>query len=201
MKITRDEDQNAAMEAALPILPTIHDILSESVDFYFSDVGYSARARAEHDSRAMKKCIDAHAETRALAAEECISGYHILDVRGMKLINFRDQAVFRLKSVDADGNHRNYQTAQQKAFDYQLPLDGLPEPAIRLIAGYELDAVGAGLKRVLIARRIGQDVVWTAQVNVDESTAAWEDITPRRFGFGSDVIDFEAIREQGRRRV
>lgn len=199
MKISREEDQNEAMEAALPVLPEIHAILSEAVEFYFEGNGYSAQARAEHDTRAMKNCIYSHAETRALARESDVPGFHCLDVRGLKLINYQDDALFRLKSVDANGNHRNYQTAQQRSYDYQLPLDGLPEPAVRLIAGYELDEVGAGLKRVLIARRLSRDVVWTAQVNITDDIAAWEDITPRRLGFGSDVIDIEAVRARGRR--
>lgn len=198
MPITRDEDQRAAMAAALPVLPELHTILSESVEFYFSDEEYSVQARAEHDSRAMKSCIYSHAETKAMAREASVPGLHCLDVRGLKLINFRDQVIFRLKSVDADGNHRNFQTKQQRDYDYQLPLEGLPDPAVRLVAGYELDEAGAGLKRVLIARKLGRDIVWTAQVNIDEDVADWEDITPNRFGFGSDVIDIEAVRARGR---
>ncbi|PHQ93615.1 MAG: hypothetical protein COB40_13850 [Marinosulfonomonas sp.] len=193
----RDQDQQDAMELAEPILGIVHKILDEAVGFYFS-TEYSDAARAEHTTTAMKNCIYSHSQQRMYEREIDVDGLHVLDIKGMKVLNFRDQIVFRLKNVNENGKHTNYPTQQQMNYDDQLELEGLPSKATRLTAGYQLDASGTGLERIMIARPIGRSVFWTAQVNLDEEAVSWIDITPLRFA-GTESSDFDANRARTNR--
>lgn len=193
----RENDQNEAMEATGPILPVIYGILDAAVAFYFSEA-YSDAARADHDDRAMANCIYSHAEKRMLGAVDTVPGLVPLRIRGLSVLNYQDKALTRFKKVRANGRHSNYQTRQQQDYDDQNSLPGIPEPAFRLTAGYQLDAAGSALERIMIARPIGREIFWTAQVMMIDGTAAWEDITPRRFG-GTDGSDFDAERTRSRR--
>lgn len=195
--LDREKDQNEAMEAIGPILPVIYRILDESVSFYFSDA-YSDAARADHDNRAMANCIYSHAEKKMVAAAEAQEGLHSIRIQQLYVLNYRDKALARFKKVKPNGRHSNYQTKQQQDYDDQRTLPGLPEPAFRLTAGYQLDAAGSGLQRIMIARPIGRSVFWTAQVTMLENVATWEDITPQRFT-GTDSSDFDAERARRRR--
>jgi hypothetical protein len=197
--LDREEDQSAAMEALSPVLPMIYGILDDAVSFYFSD-NYSDAARADHDDRAMASCIYSHAEKRMWQAVETVPGLTAIRVQGLLVLNFRDRTLARFKKVRPNGRHSNYQTQQQQDYDDQLPLPGIPEPAYRLTAGYQLDAAGASLDRIMIARPIGRSVLWTAQVMISEGVADWQDITPKRFA-GTEATDFDAERlrrENGR---
>lgn len=196
--IDREEDQNRAMAIAEPILPGLHAVLDEAVAFYFGDA-YSDAARAEHTDRAVANCIYSHAEKRIAALAETTPGLQVIDLRSLRVANYRDQGLFQFKRVKANGKHSNYQTKQQQDYDDQKPFPEFPDPAIRLTVGYELDAAGAGLKRIMIARPIGRSIFWTAQVVMDAGAAEWEDITPRRFG-ATEAIDFDAERARARRR-
>lgn len=196
--LDRETDQNEAMEAAAPILPIIHRILDDSVAFYFSDA-YSPEARADHTDRAMANCIYSHAEKRMIGAAAETAGLAAIGLRGLNVLNYGDKAVIRFKKVSANGQHRNYQTKQQQKYDDQLPLPGIPQPAYRLTAGYQLDPTGSALERIMIARPIGKQIFWAAQVSMTDREAAWIDITPNRFT-GTDGSDFDADRARGRRR-
>lgn len=97
--LDRDTDQKLAMEAAGPILSAVYGILDESVSFYFGE-DYSTAARAQHDQRAVANCIYSHAEKRMIAAAEQIPGLNPLRIRGLVVLNYRDQAVARFKKVN-----------------------------------------------------------------------------------------------------
>jgi len=195
--MNRDIDQSEAMNKAQPVLAIVHGILEDAVNFYFGDA-YSDAARAEHDTRAMKNCIYAHSQNRMYVCEAENDGINILNVNGMKVLNFKDEVVLRLKNVNENGKHTNYPTEQQIDYDDQMELEGIPHKAIRLTAGYQLDSSGTELERIMIARPIGRSVFWTAQVEIEEEIAQWIDITPKRFA-GTEVSDFEAGRARGNR--
>jgi len=195
--LDRETDQEQAMEAIAPILPTIHEILDDAVAFYFGP-GYSDEARAEHTDRAMANCIYSHAEKRMLRAAEEVKGLHAINVRGLHVLNWMDVALARFKKVKANGKHSNYQTKQQQDYDDQLSFPEFPEPAYRLTAGYQLDASGTVLERIMIARPIGRSVFWTSQVTVLDGAANWVDITPKKLA-GMEGSDFDAERARGRR--
>ncbi len=76
-------------------------------------------------------------------------GYRVQRLRGLALLNYRDVIVWRFKKVDGSGRHQNYQTKQQRDFDDQLILPGIPEAATRLTSGYQPDAAAEGIERVL----------------------------------------------------
>ena len=195
--LDRDTDQTEAMQALDPILPVIYGILDESVAFYFGDA-YSTAARAEHTDRAVANCIYSHAEKRMIESAEMVAGLNAIRLRGLVVLNYHDRALARFKKVNARGRHSNYQTKQQQDYDDQKTLPSIPEPAFRLTAGYKLDASGSSLERIMIARPMGRTVFWTAQVTLTEGAAAWEDITPQRFG-GMDNNDFDADAARARR--
>lgn len=192
----REEDQQRAMDALQPILPVVYGILDESVAFYFSDA-YSDEARAEHTNRAMANNVYSHAEKRMISAADATDGLHSLNVRGLHVLNYRDKVLARFKKVNPNGKHANYLTQQQKDYDNQIAFPEFPDPAFRLIAGYQLDEVGMSLERIMIARPLGRSVFWTAQVSVVDTVAHWEDITPARFA-GTEATDFNADRARKR---
>jgi hypothetical protein len=111
-----------------------------------------------------------------------------LNVKNLKLLNFYDRYVLRFKQVNKFGMHQNYPTEQQHEFDRDVPLDGIPPAAIRLTSGYQLNAAGDAIERVLIARILGRSALWLSQINVISAEAAWEDITPARFS-GTRRVD------------
>lgn len=197
MMLDRDSDQEEAMAAALPILPVIHAILSDSVSFYFGDA-YSDEARAEHTERAMANCIYSHAEKRMLRAAEETKGLHAINVRGLHVLNHQDKVLLRFKKVNANGKSSNYQTKQQQDYDDQLSFEEFPEPAYRLTAGYQMDASGSFLERVMVTRPIGRSVFWTSQVTILDGVAEWVDITPKKLT-GTESSDFNAESVRGRR--
>jgi hypothetical protein len=100
--------------------------------------------------------------------------------------------------VDRLGRHQNYQTKQQRDYDDQLPLPHIPPEAFRLTCGYQPNAVGDGIERIVVARPHGRDIRWCSQVVVVGAEASWEDITPRLPGTAR--TDFDAFRVRGRRR-
>ncbi|MGJ4949143.1 hypothetical protein [Bradyrhizobium sp. HKCCYLS20291] len=196
--LDREEDQNRAMAIAEPILAGLYGVLKESVSFYFSEA-YSNEARADHTGRAVANCIYSHAEKRVAVLAEATEGLSVIDVRSMRVANYKDQGLFRFKLVKPNGRHSNYQTKQQRNYDDQKSFPEFPQPAVRLTVGYELDEAGAGLKGIMIARPIGRSVFWTAQVVMDAGVALWEDTTPARFG-ATEAIDFDAEKVRNRRR-
>ena len=190
--LERDEDQQKAMGSISDILPVLHEILDEAVTYYFSSE-YSDAARAEHSSTTTANCIYSHAENRMIAAADATPGLHTLKRRGLHVLNYKDMVLTRFKKVKPSGKHSNYQTKQQQDYDDQKTFPGFPEPAYRLTVGYNLDASGSFLERIMIARPLGRNIFWTAQVSMVDGMAQWDDITPKRFA-GMDGADFVAER-------
>lgn len=195
--LEREADQKQAMDAAEEILPLIYQILDESVSFYFSE-DYSEAARADHDDRAMANCIYSHAERRMIGATDTVAGLASIRLKGLHVLNFRDRALLRFKKVKPNGKHSNYQTRQQADYDDQKIFEGFPDPAFRLTAGYQIDATGSSLERIMIARPMGRSVLWTSQVTMLDDVAHWEDITPKKFA-GMEGSDFDAERARRHR--
>ena len=194
--LEREEDQQQAMESIADILPVLHGILDEAVTFYFSEE-YSDAARAEHSTTTAANCIYSHAENRMISAADATPGLNTLKRRGLHVLNYKNRALARFKKVKPNGKHSNFQTKQQQDYDDQKTCPGFPAPAYRLTAGYHLDASGTYLERIMIARPLGRNIFWTAQVSMVDGLAQWEDITPKRFA-GTDGADFDAKRARGK---
>ena len=124
-------------------------------------------------------------------------GCHFLNIRGLEVLNYWDLALIRLKKVNGAGRWQNYATPQQRKYDDQLPLPGLPPEAVRLVVGYQPDAAFSAVERIIVSRPLGKTIRWTAQIVVSDDVASWADITPARFGFG-DAVDFNPARRRQR---
>lgn len=175
------DDQDECMARIEPILKVLHDCLHEGMAFYLDPNNYSVGAVAQQRERTVAGCVNDHAFHRLREMLEGQSGCHFPNVRGLEILNFKDIALVRVKKVNGAGRGRNAQTKQQKDYDAQLPLPGLPLAAVRLVAGYQPDATFTSVQRVIISRPMGKAILWTAQVNLVEDHIAWSDITPSRF--------------------
>jgi hypothetical protein len=186
MEVPMDDDDELThcMKIIEPLLVDLHEGWEAAHRLYREE--YPAKVLAEHTDAVAAACVRQHQWMEVERRFDGKPGVTLLDIRGLKVINWRDHAVIRLKKLDAGGRHANYQTQQQKDFDDQDPLPGLPPAAVRLTSGYQLDATGQSMERHMIARPMGRSVAWTAQVNVT-------DITPHRF-VGFERYDYRKRR-------
>lgn len=168
-----DLEQRSVMALLEPHFSIITQIYDEAVQLY--NEGTSARARAEHDSRAALAAIYSHAWMGYKRELGEMNGFNFLKVRGLHVLNINDEVVLRAKRVDANGLHVNYPTRQQRDFDRQLPIPGLPPEAVRVVVGYHLDPAFSVVERVIVRSPLYQ---WAAQVVVVDDKYSWEDITP-----------------------
>jgi hypothetical protein len=172
-----DEDQEIEQREVMgvlePHLASISRIYDGAVETYNQET--SARARAEHDSRAALSAIYRHAWIGYLREFSDEPGFHFLTVNGLNVLNIGDRVVLRAKRVDANGLHLNSQTLQQRNFDRQKPIPGLPPAAVRVVVGYHLDPAFSVVDRVIVRNPKNR---WAAQVVVTDDVYAWEDITP-----------------------
>lgn len=171
-------DLELCMEQAAPLLPDFSEAWHLAMEAYR---GYPPGYSAEHDDTTAANCIRSHMWMEIERRFHGRAGCSLLTLRGLRVLNFRDQIVWRFKRVDGGGRHRNYQTKQQRDFDNQKPLPGIPPPAVRLTSGYQPDASGQAIERIIVARPMGRSTQWAAQVNIVDSVASWVEITPRRF--------------------
>jgi hypothetical protein len=177
-----EAEQQRVMAALEPYFGRLADIYSEAVDLY--NTATSAKARAEHDTRAALCAIYSHAWKGYLREFVEEPGFHFLTVRGLNILNVRDILVARAKSVDANGRHANHDSKQQRDFDRQRGFPELPPAAVRVVIGYQLDPAFSEVQRVIVRRPMGKSTAWSAQIVSLGDVMAWQDITPARFTFG-----------------
>ena len=143
---------------------------------------------AEHDDTTTANCIRSHMWKRIFDRYDGKPEFHLFRLRGLNLLNWKDQFVFRFKKVDGSGRHQNYQTLQQKDFDDQLELLDVPPAAVRLTSGYQPDAAGQAIERIIVAKPLQRSIIWAAQVNIADGSATRIDITPARLS-GTGRVD------------
>lgn len=183
-------DQERCMKLAAPLLPEFYQAWHAAFARYLK---YPAEITAEHDDTTAANCIRAALLAEITRRFNGRKGFKLLRYRRLWLLNHRDQTLWRFKQVDGSGRHQNVQTVQQRRFDLQLPLPGLPAEAVRLTSGYEPDAARQSIQRVIVSRPYGKSMRWAAQVNMMEGAATWTDITPARF-FGTERFDYRTRR-------
>ena len=171
-------DLELCMDRAAPLLPEFSEAWHLAMESYR---GYPAEYTAEHDDTTAANCIRSHMWMEIERRFRGRPGCTLLRLKGLNVLLYGDQFVWRFKRVDRSGRHRNYQTDQQKDFDDQKPFPEIPPPAVRLTSGYQPDASGQAIERIVVARPLGRSTQWAAQVNIVDSVASWEEITPRRF--------------------
>lgn len=176
-----DDDQGRVMELLEPFLERIFSIFPAALEKYNDQ--YPAAIRAEHENRTAAGCVYDHVWNGFKSEFMEEDGFHFLNVRGLNVLNIRDQLVIRAKKVDANGLHRNHDSQQQKDFDRQVPLPDMPQEAIRIVAGYEPDVAFSEVQRVMVRRPL---VGWVSQIIESTETPHWVDITPQELPFGSN---------------
>lgn len=143
--------------------------------------GYPADVLVEHSSRAAATCTYDHMVANADRLWTDRPGITPKEIRGLKVWIIGSVAVLRFKKMDEDGRSRNYPTKQAKNFDRQLELPGLPDPAIRLTAGYWLDETQTEFIRAQVSRPLAPGVVeWCAAIvppSAPGAAATWEEVT------------------------
>lgn len=174
-----DPDQLAIMTVLEPHLARMYPCFPSALALY-NEV--EARIRAEHDDRAAASSVYCHAWNGLQREFSEEPGFHFLTHRGLNLLNILDKVLIRAKKVDANGRHRNADTQQQRDFDEQKDLPGLPAAAARLVIGYQPDAAFSEVERVTIRRPLGR---WVSQIVQAETECAWVDITPVELPFGT----------------
>ena len=193
------DDQDDCMDRIGPILDDLYEALYEGMAVYQNPEHYSALVIAQQRSRTAKSCVYDHAFHSLRDRLEDRKGCAFRNVRGLEVLNFNDLAVIRLKQVNGSGRSRNYPTKQQRDYDDQKSfLPFIPDAAKRLVIGYEPDTVFSAVDRIIAARPMGRDILWTSQILKLEKSVAWIDISPARID-GTDRADFSADRRRGGR--
>ena len=177
-----EAEQQRVMGTLEPYFDRITNIYSGAVDQYNTET--SPKARAEHDTRAALCAIYSYAWKGLMREFDDEPGFRSMTVRGLNVLNIRDVIVMRAKHVDANGHHANHDSKQQRDFDRQLSIPGLPPAAVRLVVGYNLDPAFSQVERVIVRRPLGKWTAWSAQIVSLGDLMAWQDITPARFSFG-----------------
>ena len=172
-----DPDQLEIMGLLEPYLSRMYSIFPAALSLYND---YPALMRADHDDRAATSSVWCHAWSGLQREFGSEPGFHFIKVRGLHLCNISDRVVIRLKKVDANGRHRNSDTAQQRAFDAQEELPDLPPAAARLVLGYQPDVAFSEVERVIVRRPQG---AWVSQILEVDSAFGWVDITPVELPF------------------
>ena len=195
------EDQDGCMSRIEELLPALYDSLTDGMAFYQNPENYSVMAIAQQRSRTAKNCVYDHAFHSLRERLDGRKGCHFRNIKGLELLIYKNQAVVRLKQVNGSGKGSNYPTLQQRRYDDQRSfLPFIPDEAVRLVAGYEPDAVFSAVDRIIVSRPLGRTIHWAAQINRFEEEVSWEDITPARIS-GTERQDFDADRRNraGRR--
>lgn len=171
-----------SMDEVMGELSSIMDDLDEiprlAFELYRS---YPPPVLLEHDRRAAASCTYCHMVAEADRRWLTRVGITPLDVRGLKVWLIRDVAVLRWKKMDEDGRSRNYPTRQAQDYDRGNPLPGLPEPAVRLTAGYLLNPTQTEFIRAQVAKPPGKGDEWCAAIvaasEATETVKRWVDVT------------------------
>lgn len=187
-------DQDDCMSRIEPQFKVLHDSLCDGMAFYLSK--YIKKVLAQHRDRTSANCVYDHAFHNLRERLEGEPGCHFLNHRGLEVLNYFDLALLRLKKVNGAGRARNLLTKQQRDYDDQKSIPGLPDAAVRLVVGYQPDPAFSAVERVIVSRPLGKTIRWTAQiVGADDALIKWFDITPARLA-GTEAVDFDAARRR-----
>ena len=146
---------------------------------------YNAAVLLEHSLRARATCTYDHMVAEAERLWTDREGIAPGDLRGLKFWivgPITACALLRFKKMDEDGRSRNYPTKQAKAFDRQAWLPGLPDPAVRLTAGYLLDETNQ-FTRAQISKPRGKEIEWCAAIippSAPGGRSRWDDVTRQK---------------------
>jgi hypothetical protein len=170
------------MEFLAPWFERLHDRFHQAMRLYNEQ--YPDSVRAEHDDSVAAHCVHGHLVAGFMREFEAERGFNFLKLRGLQVVNIFDRVVARMKKVSAEGRHQNADTEQQRCFDRQEDIPGLPPAALRLTFGYEPDPAFSTCERVIVACPNGKAIRWAAQIVEDGGLYVWNDITVPRLKLG-----------------
>ena len=159
------------------LLVLLDDILRVGVSTYASTPPHLL---IEHDKRAQANATYAHIVAEAERRFESAPGVRFVNIRGLKLWWFREpNVVVSFKKMNKYGGVQRHDSIQQRNFDYQRPLEGIPPEPTRLRVGYLLDEM-SGYVRTQVASPNGKRMLWCAAVQPPEfrtdGQAIWYDV-------------------------
>lgn len=167
-----------AMRALEPFIDDIDDICRHGLATYRQ---YPPELLIDHSSRTAANCVYSHMLARALELFSERPGIAHFTIRNLEVWVVGEVATIRFKKMDEDGRSQSYQTNQQREYDRQMQLPGLPYPPLNLVAGYLPDPTGTEVQRVQIARPSGRFIDWCAAIvpAPDRAPGAprWIDVT------------------------
>ena len=168
----------------------------EGLELYLDDLDQIARLgfakyreipiefRLEHCARSRANCTYDHMMAEADRRFEDVAKLRRIETNGLKVWAVDDHTVIRFKKMNHEGQSRNYQTRQAKAFDRGDDIPELPAPATRVTVGYVPDPTDTSIQRVQVALVAGKRVAWCAAIipsaDREAGMAMWEDVTIQR---------------------
>ena len=171
-------NQDECMAFLQPWFERLHAPFPKAMRMYNED--YPAHVRAEHNDSVTSHNVHSHVVAEFMREFADEPGFNFLKPRGLHILNIYDRVVGRFKKVDGEGRHRNADTEQQRKFDRQEPLPGLPPEALRVTFGYQPDPAFSKCERVLVACPQGKEIRWAAQIVDIDDVYSWVEITPAR---------------------
>jgi len=122
-----------------------------------ADAGASAIAlRSRARANVMYDLIRDEVE-RVFADDPTVSKYERF---GVLWLNIQGKVVVRFKLLDKDRHAHNLATNRQRELSAQRELPDMPEEALRLTAGYQLDRSEAGINAILVTCYVGKTEIW-----------------------------------------
>lgn len=142
---------------------------------------YDPAILIEHTSRAAATCIYDHMATLADNLLTPAPGVVFKNIKGLNVWILGERATIRFKKMDEDGRWRNHTSGQQRDFDRQMQLPGIPYPPVNLVVGYFANPTNTAVERVQVAKPMGRAVDWCAAIvptsDRIEGQPRWIDIT------------------------
>ncbi len=133
-----------------PYCETISKCIEQAWNDYLTE--YSDKVKAIHTSRTKANIINDHMVSRAHRELLGLQGVRPIKWRGGVCFLIENKVIMRFKKLVKQGLARNYATPNAKRFaDNQLQMDGLPDHAIRVNAGYITNQLQTLIKRIVIA--------------------------------------------------
>lgn len=142
---------------------------------------YPPQFLIDHDGRAAANCIYTHMVALADDLLTDKPGVVFKNISGLKVWILGERATVRFKKMDEDGRWSNHTSQQQRDFDRQMALPGIPHPPLNLVAGYLPDPTGTRVERVQVAKPQGRSIDWCAAIvpTTDQIVGEprWVDVT------------------------
>lgn len=138
-----------------PFYPHFCTCIEGAWEEYYARVPSDVRAKL--GKRARANVIHDLMVHRALLVFAGVPGVNLVEAYGYTHLSFGGRVLIRLKKLDAKGRPANYLTPQVKRLNSNATLADIPQ-AVRMVAGYQVDKLQAGLLALLIVAPEGRSI-------------------------------------------